>query len=86
MALDILGLLPETGDKNKYILVVGDYFSKWVEAFSLPNQEAHSIAKVLVDEWVCWYETPRTIHTDQGRNYDSTLFREVCRLLNINKT
>lgn len=86
VALDILGPLPETADKNKYILVVGDYFSKWMEAFPLPNQEAHTIAKVLVEEWICRYGSPRSIHTDQGRNFDSNLFREMCRLLNVSKT
>lgn len=40
VALDILGPLPETVDKIRYVLVVGDYFSKWTEAFALPNQEA----------------------------------------------
>lgn len=85
VALDILGPLPETGNKNKYILVVGDYFSKWMEMFPLPNQEAHTIAKVLVEEWVCQYGAPRSIHMDQGRNFDSNLFREMCRLLNISK-
>ena len=86
MALDILGPLPETADRNKYILVVGDYFSKWVEAFAIPNQEAHSVAKVLAEQWICRYGAPRSIHTDQGRNFDSLLFKEMCRLLNITKT
>lgn len=68
VALDILGPLPETRDKNRYILVVGDYFSKWTEAFALPNQEAQSVAKVFVEEWVCRYGVPRSLHSDQGRN------------------
>lgn len=86
VALDILGPLPETSCKNKYVLVVGDYFSKWTEAYPLPNQEAHTIAKVLVEEWVCRFGAPRSIHSDQGRSFESTLFRELCQLLNIHKT
>ncbi|KAG1941111.1 interleukin-1 receptor accessory protein-like 1-A [Pimephales promelas] len=54
VALDILGPLPVTGEKNKYILVIGDYFSKWTEAVALPNQEAESVAKVLVRETECF--------------------------------
>lgn len=45
----------EIPDKNKYILVVGDYFSMWTEAFPLPNKEASSIVKVLTEEWVCQF-------------------------------
>ena len=86
VALDILGPLPETPQKNKYILVVGDYFSKWTEAFPLPNQEAGTIAKVLTEEWVCRFGAPRSIHSDQGRNFDSNLFRELCKLLHIHKS
>lgn len=86
VALDILGPLPETTSRNKYVLVIGDYFSKWTEAFPIPNQEAKTVAKVLVEGWVCRLGAPRTVHTDQGRNFESTLFKEMCQLLNIHKT
>lgn len=86
VALDIMGPLPGTPGENKYIVVIGDYFSKWTEAFPLPNQEAETVAKLLVEQWVCRFGAPRTIHTDQGRNFESNLFKEVCRLLNIHKT
>ncbi|KAG1930770.1 thy-1 membrane glycoprotein [Pimephales promelas] len=86
VAVDVLGPLPETLNKNKYILIIGDYFSKWTEAFPLPNQEAQSIARVLVEEWVCRYGVPRSLHSDQGRNFESGLFKELCRLLQINKS
>lgn len=86
VAVDILGPLPETLNKNKYILIIGDYFSKWTEAFPLHNQEAQSIARVLVEEWVCRYGVPRSLHSDQGRNFESGLFKELCRLLQINKS
>ena len=86
VAVDILGPLPETASRNKYILVIGDYFSKWTEAFAIPNQEAQTVAKVLVEGWVCRLGAPRTVHTDQGRNFESILFKEMCQLLNIQKT
>ena len=86
VALDILGPLTETASKNKYILVVGDSFSKWTEAFPLPNQEARTIAKVLTEAWVCRFGAPRSIHSDQGRNFESTLFKELCELLHIHKS
>ena len=47
--MDIMGPLPETPRGNRYILVVGDYFTKWKEAYPLPDIEALSIAKVLVN-------------------------------------
>ena len=46
-----LGPLPETKQGNKYILVVMDYFSQWSTAYALPNQEAVSVADVLVSQF-----------------------------------
>ena len=40
IAVDVLGPLPESEQGNKYLLIVADYFTKWTEAFPLPNQEA----------------------------------------------
>lgn len=39
IAVDILGPLPQTNSGNKYILVAGDYFSKWVEAYQRPTKK-----------------------------------------------
>ena len=50
LAVDILGPLPRSEAGNSYILVVGDYFTRWMEAYPIPNQEAATVAKVLIDE------------------------------------
>ena len=44
IAMDILCPLPEIPRGSKYILVVGDYFTKWKEAYPLKNMEATSVA------------------------------------------
>jgi len=71
---------------NKYILVIGDYFLKWTEAFAIPNQEATIVARVLVKEFVVCFGIPRHIHSDQGRNFESKVFQEMCEALGMNKT
>ena len=73
VALDLFGPLPVTKHGNKYILVVTDYFTRWVEAYSLPNQEATTVARVLVNEWISRYGALDAIHSDQGKNFDSRL-------------
>ncbi len=38
-----------TGNKNSYILVVGDYFTRWMEAYAIHDQEAATVAQKLVN-------------------------------------
>ena len=45
-----------------------------------------TIPEVFVREIVCRYEVPLEGHTDQGRNYDSKLIKELSQLLGIRKT
>lgn len=71
---------------NRYILVIADYFNKWVEAFSIPYQQAETVAKCLVNEVISRYGVPTYIHSDQGRQSESELYQEVCFLLGIKKT
>ncbi|KAJ8703953.1 hypothetical protein PYW07_013247 [Mythimna separata] len=86
IAIDVAGPFPVTDDGNKYIVVIQDYFTKWPEVFAIPNQEATTVAKKVVEEVVCRYGAPLEIHSDQGRNFESTLFQEMCTLLGIYKT
>ena len=86
VGLDILGPLPETSSGNKYILVVSDYFTKWVEAYPMPNQETVTIANVLVNEFISRFGVPLLLHSDQGSQFESSLFQELCSLLGIDKT
>ena len=86
VAVDIVGPFPESEAGNSYILVVGDYFSKWMEAYPIPNQEASTVARKLVDEFFCRFSTPEQLHSDQGKQFESELLKEICSILNIVKT
>ncbi len=86
IALDILGPLPESDDGKKYILIIGCYFTKWKEAFAMPNMEAATVADILVNEWISRYGIPRQIHADQGRQFESQLFQQLCERFKIDKT
>ena len=83
---DIMGPLPTSTKGNKYILVITDLFSKWVEAFPLIATDSETLASVLVDEVVCRYGVPRALHSDQGANLNSQVIVALCKVLGINKT
>ncbi len=86
IAIDVLGPLTETADGNSFILVVGDYHTKWMETYAIPNQQAETVASKLVEQFVCRFGVPAELHSDQGRNFESQVFKEMCKILNITKT
>lgn len=85
VAVDILGPLPTSLKGNSYVLIVGDYFSKWMEAYPLKDQKAETVADVFVKKIVARFRVPLQMHLDQGRNFESSLFTKMCSLLSIDK-
>ena len=83
--LDFLGLLPETPRGNMHILMMVDQFSKWVECIPLPSQAAEETARAAVDNFFSWFGVPFQVYSDQGRNFESKLFTELCKVLHIHK-
>ena len=50
------------------------------------DMKATTVSSALVDGFICRNGVPHTIHTDQGSQFESALFKEVCRLLDMQKT
>ena len=76
VCVDLLGPLPETETGSRYVLVAVDHFTKWAEAYGIPNQEAATVARKLVDEMFCRFSPPEQLHSDQGRQFESELHGE----------
>ena len=86
VGIDVMGPFVTSHRNNKYVLVMGDYFTRWIEAYPIPNQQADTVARKVVHEFVSRFGSPLELHSDQGRNFESELFKEVCILLGIKKT
>jgi transposase InsO family protein len=86
LAVDILGPLPVTERGNKYLLVITDYFTKWVEVIPLRSQDAISVADALLNSVISRFGVPSELHSDQGRNFESAVLSHLCTRLGINKT
>ena len=84
--IDILGPFPISRSGNRYVLMLIDQFTRWLEAYPLPDQTAEQVARVVVDQFIARFGSPLYIHSDQGRNFESDLFGSVCELLDIVKT
>ena len=50
----------------------------------MKNMEA-TVARLLVHEFICRFGVPENLHTDQGRNFEAEIIKEICKLLDIKK-
>jgi len=86
VAIDILSGLPTSTEGLKYILVATDYFTKWSEAYALPDQEAATCMNALYNNLFARFGLPRQLHSDQGPNFESRLVTELCKITGVHRT
>ena len=87
VAADILG--PFTRAKISgatYILVLTDYFTKYVVCVLLERTTAEDVARAIVENCVLTFGAPDCLHTHQGACFCSKLLLEVCKIFEIEKT
>ena len=63
------------------VLVMTDAYTKFACAVPCKDQTARVVAKVLTEHWFSRYGVSLRIHSDQGRNFESVLIKEICQLL-----
>ena len=85
VATDILDL-PMTFKENRYVFVVEDYFTKFVNLYALPNQTAQSVVQCLFEDYVLVHGIPEVLHSDQGRQFEAEIVQRLCQLLGIKKS
>ena len=86
VGVDVMGPFPRSDKGNRYVLTVMDYFTKWPEAYAVPDQEAETVVDALVEGMFSRFGAPESIHSDQGRNFESRVFAAMCDKLGIHKT
>lgn len=82
--MDIV-MFPESYWGNNCALTVQDDLTRFLTIIPIPNQEASTVARALVEGVICKYGTPCEIVTDQGTNFMSKMMKEVCKILHIKK-
>ncbi|VDI58363.1 Hypothetical predicted protein [Mytilus galloprovincialis] len=86
VAMDITGPFPITKFKNRYVLVLMDYFTKWVEAYPIPDMGSCTVARYFCKEFISRFGVPRIFLSDQGPCFEARLFQQLCDLFGIHKT
>ncbi len=69
VGIDTVGPFITSENGNHYIVTVVDWYSAWVEAYPVPNKEANTIAKVLMEHFIPQHGCPRVLISDRGSEY-----------------
>ena len=86
VAMDLLDMSVTTSRGNRYVLVMVDCFTRWTEAFPLPDKTAQSVADAFFNQVICRFGMPSVIHSDQGREFENKIMQELCLLGGAHKT
>ena len=83
VAIDLMGPLPVTNRKNRYLLVMTDRYTKLTRTVPLATATAFTVAKAFCEAWVYVYGPPESLLSDNGGEFNAKFFRAVCRTLGI---
>ena len=84
--IDTVGPLVTSNNGNNYIVTVVDWYSSWVEAYPVPNKEANTIVKVLLERFIPQHGCPSKIVSDRGTEYVNTAIDLLCTELHIKRS
>ena len=82
-SIDYLGPYRQSKCKKKYILMAVDSLSGWCEAFPIEKCDAVSTAQVLYSELFSKKGAPKSLLSDRGSNFLSSLIQALCDIFRI---
>uniref|UniRef100_A0ABD2XR19 RNA-directed DNA polymerase n=1 Tax=Trichogramma kaykai TaxID=54128 RepID=A0ABD2XR19_9HYME len=82
--VDLVGPLP-IREGYRFILSIIDRFSRWPEAIPLRDSTAPTVTQAIFDHWISRYGTPSIITSDQGSQFEGSVFAEFTRLFGIQR-
>lgn len=86
VSVDLFGPLIETPRKNRWVLIVEDVCSRWVELFPLESATSAECAQTLTNEVFLRYGVPRRLISDNGVQFVSEVMQQVFHTLGITQS
>ena len=76
-------ITPKASNGHRFIFMVIDYFTKWVEAESYASVTKSVVARFIKKKIICRYGLPERIISDNGLNLNNDMVTEVCSRFKI---
>ncbi len=86
MVFDVIGNFPIKDNGNRFILMMIDYYSKWAEAYALPNHKAETAADCIINRWMAHHGIPMRIHRDNAPEFRGHVITQLKNLLSMKGT
>lgn len=83
LAVDLFGPLPEAETGEKWVFLVEDTATRWVELYPIKEAHAEVCAKILIEEYFLRYGFPRRIVSDNGVQFISAVMQQCMFLFGI---
>lgn len=85
LAIDFLSLEKGKGGCD-HVLVVTNSFTKYSWAFPTRKQKASTVVKLLWEKVLVKLGFPLRLHSDQRRDFESRVVKDLCNVAGIEKT
>jgi hypothetical protein len=83
--VDLTGPLPLSKIKNRYIMVIKDYLTKYVWLIPLKTKSAMEVAEAFVGEFICQAGIPGRLVSDRGNEFVNQLLVNISKVMGINR-
>ena len=79
LGIDYMGPLPITKQRNTFLLVIVDYYTKWVELFPLRDSTSTKLCRIIKDDVFLRWGVPKYLLSDRGPQFTSNLLADLCK-------
>ena len=84
--ISLVPLMPTSHNGHQYTLILIDHFTKWPEVVPLKEISAPTIARAILDHWICRYVIMTRLHSDGTSNVHASAMQKVAKILATGKS
>ena len=85
VAMDFCGPYATTESGMRYVLVLVDHFTKWVELVPTTDMQAITVVRAFYQRVICQHGVPGRLLSDNGPQFRSALVEALCKYFGIDK-